>query len=171
MPGTAKKGKYKGVLAQPITMKPTSNGLLNPYGGEERWRKELTEKRVGKLTALFAHYGIDPKDPGATAKLAMSLAVAHVTGFQTAKKRGPMPKGFDFDLWARVRLKQLENKGHLSVANACTILAKKDGQSANTMRRRYTEANKCYGRLAADLPADEFRAMLDRATKAPANPG
>src|SRR5205823_6527827 len=48
----------------------------------------IQSERFAKLPALFEHFGIDPKRPGAWEALACALAAKHVPGFQVRHATG-----------------------------------------------------------------------------------
>jgi hypothetical protein len=84
---------YSGILAEPLSGSPTDHGyhpdkpppwFLTLGGSPERWRdgiqkliRDHVEGFVERHLALYAHFGIDPKAPGADMDLALSLANRH----------------------------------------------------------------------------------------------
>jgi hypothetical protein len=106
------------------------------------------EKVYGpRFLKLFSYHGINPKDPDAWMRLAVSLAVVHVPGFRIEHPAGA--KLF----WTDERLAQLFadvevlRKRKFKVARACQKLAsderyreRYEGCSDATLRRCYMEA-------------------------------
>lgn len=122
-----------------------------------------TKEQFAKLPALFAHYGISTNEPNYWRKLALALANRHVRGFQIKKPKGAKVRRplFDFDLWAKVRLLQVEKK--YSATRACALIWKHTDRKGtpSDLRRRFTAANKVFGALYRDLPLDlQMRELL-----------
>ena len=123
---------------------------------------DYTKERLAKLPALFAHYGISEKAPDRWFKLARSLAIAHVPGFQVENRKGRklrQPR-LHFDLWAKVKLMQID--GDHNVSQACALLWKRNGKKGTSadLRRRFTAANKVFGTLYKNLPLDIMKRDL-----------
>ncbi len=165
--------KYAGELAIPIVL-PSWMVDQRPEDGSAAAFRELrrafadlvpSTQRLNKLPLLFKHYGIDPKGKDCWPKLAMALAVDHVDGFRIAKRKGrkPSPKGAEFELWAEVRLLQIE--GRHSVSRACALLAehkRKEGKEVTgaTLRRRFGAANKKYAKSFEDVSNEKAQLWL-----------
>ena len=116
---------------------------------------DYREQRSAKLPSLFQHYGISMKSPDCWRKLACSLAIAHVEGFKIEKPKGRkvVRPRFDFELWASVRLEQIN--GPHTITRACELIWKRNGKrgAPGDLRRRFTAANKNFGAHYDNLPA------------------
>src|SRR4051794_13264219 len=169
------KSDYAGVLANRIKL-PVKNYLafaaleeLEPAeiaAHNEREQADfLAEERIKKLPHLFLHFGlkVPASKPAWTPwhELLLRLAIEHVPGFQIAKKRGRRKNmGLDWDLYARVRLLEIER--NLTAAAACNFLARRSKNtnggkplSANTLRRRYMAAKPKAASILAKAAAYE----------------
>jgi hypothetical protein len=118
-----------------------------------RWRRRskkgaLTEL-VERLSALYAHYRIDPDQTGAESRLLLALAMAHVPGCRVVPSRelgGRAPTSVaELDPFVR-DVERLTKKGH-SVSRACELLSKRQPYlrlklKAATLRRRFYEVTR-----------------------------
>ena len=141
----AKRRKYSGVLARPITWR----------NGHEGLRKALTTLVEQRMPALYAHYGIDPDETGAQGRLLTALAMTHVPGLRvlpTSELGGRSPTSID-DLDLLVRdVERLTKKVH-SVSRACALLSERQpylGLTAATLRRRFYEATRGKNKAVRD---------------------
>lgn len=162
----AKKPKYSGILAQPLVWQTPGNGLLS--SSEAECQKRNSSALAERFVALYRHYGIDHRESGAGATLALALAREHVPGFQVLsappRGRGAPSKwkgAQDWDLYADVRF-LVRNGGH-SAANACRLLTKRPpyrGKNDGTLLRRYHKVKSkglsSKGRPISAEEADDF---------------
>jgi hypothetical protein len=153
--------KYSGELSKRIWIRPPVIGLLNHDQRENlylAYALGVSRARFAKLPALFEHYGLDEKIAAHASMLVLFLAIDHVPGFWTASKRGaPQKRGLDFDLYAEVRLIEIQRR--LSARAACNAYAKRIGAaSPETVRRRYTAAKSGAAPLFARAAAFHGRA-------------
>lgn len=135
------KVRYAGVLAQRIREFPIPYpGLLSQQSPDD-WNRLFGEwmatQQVSKLSALFAHYGIEEKgNPAAWHLLVLKLAHDHVPGFQLAAKRGapkrnePLPKGVP-------EIERLMHTRGISVSSASRLVARKIGRGHEGVRRDF----------------------------------
>jgi hypothetical protein len=81
--------RYIGALARPIQIKPPNLGaLVDPEQVWAEYQKRIVQAQLEKLPKLYAHYGLDYFNPADKARLVVSLALAHVPGFQVASYPG-----------------------------------------------------------------------------------
>lgn len=132
---------YIGALGEPI-----------PLGRDPR--KALTTM-VERWEALYHHYGIDPAEPDAKDRLLLSLARAHVPGFQfkedETRGRRRTSSGELVDLIHDVE--SLKAKGK-STKRACDLLAEHyeryRGLSGDAIRSRYYAATRYHNKVNVD---------------------
>lgn len=150
----ASKPRYTGILAEPIDHRKIAGSLgLLADSSDNQFKEKYKMELVDRLAALFAHYGIPPKDEFAMAKLALALASAHVPGFKDityGTKRPGRPRKWDFvrltELYADVQSLVRDGKNE---HQACRVLATSGryakryrGCKHKTLHRRYLESKK-----------------------------
>lgn len=134
--------KYTGVLKKPIRF-PNPDQASTP----EEYAAYFDQQFSERFAALFNHYGIKLKQPGAGFILAFNLAADHIKGF-TVTDRGPgrTSKWIGDDgrkLYHDVQA--IKQRGH-SILNACRQLVKPGnayaGEKAPSLKSRYHEICK-----------------------------
>ncbi len=175
---------FSGTLATPLKYRGDgdfSTGLMDLYFAlpspiSNRFRHKVHEEidaacfdyekeRRAKFPALFAHYGIKMNAQNSWYKLARSLAIAHVLGFQIKKRKTSKSHHphSDFELWAKVRLIKIESDHKYS--QACENLWKRTGKKgkAGTIRRRFYAAEKVFAPVFSTIDDDMLKGVLSRA--------
>ena len=176
--------KYTGALAKKLRGYGTEEfpvELINLYAAtpspvSDRLKEKVseaidahclgfTEERRAKLPALFSHFGIMANAPDSWRKLASSLAIKHVPGFQVENRKRPRlaRAWFDFELWAEIKLIQLQG-GH-KIKPACEIYWKRSGRKgkASSTRRRFTAAQVELDPIFREFHDDILNGILSRA--------
>jgi hypothetical protein len=126
-------GEYRGPLAEPIHV-PTR---LASEAEWDQWNATLETK----MHLLMQHFGIDPADLGAWARLSCELAQRHVPGFMPPPKkqgRPPARNQDDITLWYLFDL--LKRRDGMTGRPASEVIAKAGAMrgTPGTLRTRHT---------------------------------
>lgn len=147
--------RYPGELGEPhVRSRNTKTSLLGFFGEqtpevEQELMQKDAEALARKLDLLVDYYDARKDGKPDWYALSVSLAFAHVEGFQVVdwpkRKRGrPRTYQTHSDLYAAV-IEVLEER-NTSVINACRILSKRDGkwkkQNPGTLEARFHDAKR-----------------------------
>ncbi len=178
--------RYTGILAKKIPnlgrLSAPGTSLLGETDADRAFDAEIDKR----LTALFAHYGIEPQltcPKGAEAEavwdLMIELARAHVPGFKRERVRTTpkRPRGRPLGRIAKAslgertvfraveRLRKANPK--LSVRAACEELLRSDRntyglETADALRRRYKAYATLIGLTRKDIDPETKRSLRER---------
>lgn len=176
--------RYTGILARKIPnlgpLSPPGTTLLGESAADRAFDAEIDKR----LTALFAHYAIEPQltcPQGAEPvwDLMIELARAHVPGFKRERLRtnAKRPRGRPLGRIAKQslseravfraveRLRKANPK--LSVRAACTELRRRDRktyglETPDALRRRYKAYATLIGLTRKDIDPETKRSLRER---------